>query len=646
MRPLGTAAATSFLSTLLLFLHLTASSPSNYMINLPNCNPSFSCGDLTNINYPFPSGQRPPDCGPQEFHFTCYGDKVTTLIVESLPYRVNRVNQTSQTLRLSRSDFYDDLPCTHLYSSTTFDNVTFSLGSNHETLSLFYGCKDLGHSVEEKFKFSCPMPGDSEGFFKVGDPSGLPSTGRCRTSFQVPFLRSWAQQLQAEGLSLLVKALKEGFDVRYSDPYSADCQKCSKHSGRQCGFDAKPICICNDLLCSVPGPEKSSNRKPLIIGVSLASGAVLVIFVGCWIMVVKQVKKRKSALVQSEGLPTVTPTPSNDLATSTNFFRATPSLANLKSDLDKGSTYLGVRVFSYNELEEATNCFDSSKELGDGGFGTVYYGVLRDGCVVAVKRLYESNMRRAEQFMNEIEILAQLRHKNLVELYGCTSRHSRELLLVYEYMPNGTVADHLHGRQSNSGLLTWPVRLSIAIETASALAYLHASDVIHRDVKTNNILLDNDFHVKVADFGLSRLFPTDVTHVSTAPQGTPGYLDPEYHQCYHLTNKSDVYSYGVVLIELISALEAVDITRHRHDINLSTMAVNKIQNHALNELVDPFLGFDKDFVVREMVSSVAELAFLCLQHEREMRPTMEEVLEVLRGIERENYGAGKGDVEC
>jgi serine/threonine protein kinase len=273
-------------------------------------------------------------------------------------------------------------------------------------------------------------------------------------------------------------------------------------------------------------------------------------------------------------------------------------------------------------------------------------GVLRDGRVVAVKRLYESNMRRAEQFMNEIEILAHLRHKNLVELYGCTSRHSRELLLVYEYMPNGTVADHLHGRQSNSGLLTWPVRLSIAIETASALAYLHASDVIHRDVKTNNILLDNDFHVKVADFGLSRLFPTDVTHVSTAPQGTPGYVDPEYYQCYHLTNKSDVYSYGVVLIELISALEAVDITRHRHDINLSNMAVNKIQNHALNELVDPFLGFDKDFVVREMVSSVAELAFMCLQHEREMRPTMEEVLEVLRGIERENYGAGKGGVEC
>ncbi|XP_011035095.1 PREDICTED: probable serine/threonine-protein kinase At1g18390 [Populus euphratica] len=639
MHPLSTAAATSFLSTLLLFLHLTASSPSNDMSNLSNCNQTFSCGALTDITYPFTGGQRPYHCGPPEFRLKCDGESVTTLIVKSLPYRVIWVDQTTQTLRLSCLDFHDDRPCPVPSNCTTFDNVIFSLASNHETLTFYYGCKNLGGSVEENSKFSCPMPGDSEdGFFEVGDH---PPVDRywCRTSFQVPFVRSWKQQLQADGSSLLSKVLKEGFDVSYRDPYGADCQKCSKHSGRQCGFDGNPICICNDHLC----PAKS-NRKPLIIGASLASGA-LVIFVGCWIIVVKQMKKRKSALVQSEGLPAVTPTSSNGLATSINFFRTTP-LANLKSDLDKGSTYLGVRVFSYNELEEATNCFDSSKELGDGGFGTVYYGVLRDGRVVAVKRLYESSMRRAEQFMNEIEILAHLRHKNLVELYGCTSRHSRELLLVYEYLPNGTVADHLHGRQSNSGLLTWPVRLSIAIETASALAYLHASDVIHRDVKTNNILLDNDFHVKVADFGLSRLFPTDVTHVSTAPQGTPGYVDPEYYQCYHLTNKSDVYSYGVVLIELISALEAVDITRHQHDINLSNMAVKKIQNHALNELVDPFLGFDKDFVVREMVSSVAELAFMCLQHEREMRPTMEEVLEVLRGIERENYGAGKGGVEC
>ncbi|KAL7178674.1 hypothetical protein ACSBR1_042094 [Camellia fascicularis] len=154
--------------------------------------------------------------------------------------------------------------------------------------------------------------------------------------------------------------------------------------------------------------------------------------------------------------------------------------------------------------------------------------------------------------------------------------------------------------------------MSIAFETASALAYLHASDVIHHDVKTNNILLNNNFFVKVADFGLSSLFPTNLTHVSTAPQGTVGYVDPKYHECYQLTNKSDVCSFGVALIELISSKLAVDITRQRHEINLSNMAINKMQNHELHELVDPCLGFESGYKVREMITVVAELVFWCL----------------------------------
>ncbi|GFZ16056.1 protein kinase superfamily protein [Actinidia rufa] len=281
---------------------------------------------------------------------------------------------------------------------------------------------------------------------------------------------------------------------------------------------------------------------------------------------------------------------------------------SLKEDLEGGSVYFGVPVFTYSELKEATHNFDPSKELGDGGFGTVYYGKLRDGREVAVKRLYEHNCKRVTQFMNEIEILTCLRHQSLVTLYGCTSRHSRELLLVYEYIPN-------------------------AIETATALSYLHASEIIHRDVKTSNILLDNNFCVKVADFGLSRLFPNDVTHVSTAPQGTPGYVDPDYHQCYQLTDKSDVYSFGVVLIELISSLPAVDINRHRHEINLANLATNRIQNGAFNELVDLSLGYESDSTVERMTTSVAEVAFRCLQREKEMRPTMDEVLETLKDIQ-------------
>ncbi|XP_015697581.1 LEAF RUST 10 DISEASE-RESISTANCE LOCUS RECEPTOR-LIKE PROTEIN KINASE-like 1.1 isoform X5 [Oryza brachyantha] len=359
-----------------------------------------------------------------------------------------------------------------------------------------------------------------------------------------------------------------------------------------------------------PPPQSGSKGNRRTIGIALGAGGgilAIIIFSFVW----HKHKKRKQ---------------SRDLK---DLMRSTSSMQSYSKDLELGGS---PHIFTYEELEKATDGFSASRELGDGGFGTVYKGKLQDGRVVAVKRLYKNNYRRVEQFVNEVDILSRLLHQNLVTLYGCTSRSSHDLLLVYEFIPNGTVADHLHGPRAAERGLTWPARMTIAIETAEALAYLHAVEIIHRDVKTNNILLDNSFHVKVADFGLSRLFPLEVTHVSTVPQGTPGYVDPVYHQCYKLTDKSDVYSFGVVLVELISSKPAVDMSRSHSDINLASMALNRIQNHEVDQLVDPELGYETDSETKRMIDLVAELAFQCLQLDRDNRPPIKEVVAVLHCI--------------
>ncbi|GKV09715.1 hypothetical protein SLEP1_g21172 [Rubroshorea leprosula] len=569
----------------LLSAHGTHSSAQNDTSAFPNCNRTFSCGGLPNLSYPFTGGPRPTYCGPPGFLLTCTDDGIPQLIMDSLSYKIIQVDRSIQSMTLSRSDLYNN---TCVYPQNLF------------------WC-GFWNSSSAAYHVLGPVPNDP--IFKII---------RCNISIKLPMLQAAADKLETNR-STLREALMEGFSVIYTTPNEDDCVRCRDSSG-ECGFSDQFVCICGDRICDIPG-----KKKILLI---TAGGVIACILLGVWCLLWIQRRKRIAAQSQSKDWPATPPLGKglDPTTPSTTNSESIPSYPSAMSDIEKGSTYFGVQVFSYAELEKATDNFDPSKELGEGGFGTVYHGVLSDGHVVAVKRLFEKNLKRVEQFINEIKILADIRHPNLVTLYGCTSRHSRELLLVYEYIPNGTVADHLHGRRAKSGLLTWPVRLRVAIESANALAYLHGKEIIHRDVKTSNILLDNSFHVKVADFGLSRLFPNDVTHVSTAPQGTPGYVDPEYYQCYHLTDKSDVYSFGVVLIELISAKQAVDTNRHHFDINLANMVISRIQNQALHELVDPPLAFETDFAVRKMVATVAELAFQCLQQERDMRPSMEEVL--------------------
>ncbi|XP_020208493.1 LEAF RUST 10 DISEASE-RESISTANCE LOCUS RECEPTOR-LIKE PROTEIN KINASE-like 1.2 isoform X3 [Cajanus cajan] len=589
------------------------------------CTPR-SCGAGPPIKYPFwiPYEQE-SFCGYPEFEITCI-DKNPILRTSNNDLLVKDISYSNSSFTVANIAVYEDKCPVPMYNYS-LDQTPFTYSSENWNLSFFYNCTTEPIDYPT-YKVDCAKNATHYSF-AVFHKEALEhknySLNECQFMVNVPLNMNAAVNFTSLLRMNYTEILKMGFLLNWTAP---DCQNCEKSGGR-CGFVGnKFLCFCKDksYLKSCGNGTLNLPRK-IIIGVGSAVVGALAVGIGVYLYW-RRKKNSYVTYIQSRSL-------SFD-----------PSL----KDTEKGTQSFtqsfvhGMHLFSYDELEEATNYFDSSKELGEGGFGTVYYGKLRDGRSVAVKRLYENNYRRVEQFMNEIKILALLKHPNLVSLYGCTSRHSRELLLVYEYIPNGTVADHLHSERSKPGTLPWLIRMNIAVETASALTYLHVKDIIHRDVKTNNILLDSNFRVKVADFGLSRLFPEHVTHVSTAPQGTPGYVDPEYHECYQLTNKSDVYSFGVVLVELISSLPAVDITRHRHEINLANMAINKIHSQALHELVDPTLGFESDFKVRKMINAVAELAFQCLQSSKDMRPSMEEVFDTLKDIQSDGKHKSQPEV--
>ncbi|MCH89414.1 wall-associated receptor kinase-like 14-like, partial [Trifolium medium] len=271
-----------------------------------------------------------------------------------------------------------------------------------------------------------------------------------------------------------------------------------------------------------------------------------------------------------------------------------------------------VPLYSYKDIEKATNSFSDKQRLGTGAFGTVYSGKLRNDEFVAIKKIRHRDTNSVDQVMNEIKLLSSVSHPNLVRLLGCCIEEG-EQILVYEYMPNGTLSEHLQ-RERGKGL-PWTIRLTIASETANAIAYLHSSihpPIYHRDIKSSNILLDYNYKSKVADFGLSRLGMIETSHISTAPQGTPGYVDPQYHQNFHLSDKSDVYSFGVVLVEIITAMKVVDFARPQSEVNLAALAVDRIRRGSIDEIVDPFLEPNRDAWTLYSINKVAELAFRCL----------------------------------
>lgn len=367
------------------------------------------------------------------------------------------------------------------------------------------------------------------------------------------------------------------------------------------------------LLVRPPQKTKTS----IIIG-SVVGAVVALLSIGlCYFCLMA--RRSKEAHQGSSWLPL--PLYGNSLTMTKNSTISQKS--GTASCISLASSNLG-RFFTFQEIMDATNKFDESLLLGVGGFGRVYKGTLEDGTRLAVKRGNPRSEQGLAEFRTEIEMLSKLRHRHLVSLIGYCDERS-EMILVYEYMANGPLRSHLYG--TDLPPLSWKLRLEICIGAARGLHYLHtgaAQSIIHRDVKTTNILLDENFVAKVADFGLSKAGPAlDQTHVSTAVKGSFGYLDPEYFRRQQLTEKSDVYSFGVVLMEVLCTRPALNPVLPREQVNIAEWAMMWQKKGMLDQIMDKNLTGK---VNPASLKKFGETAEKCLAEHGVDRPSMGDVL--------------------
>ncbi|ESQ34252.1 hypothetical protein EUTSA_v10006899mg [Eutrema salsugineum] len=414
---------------------------------------------------------------------------------------------------------------------------------------------------------------------------------------------------------------------------------------------------------SLPGLDNPSQNNPqptvrdisshsgigtaAVVGVSIGVVLVLLTLIGALVWCLNRRKKKLSAIRGGY----VMPSPLDSSPRSDSGLLKTHSSAPLVGNRSSNRTFFSQsepggfgqskELFSYEELDKATNGFSDENLLGEGGFGRVYKGVLPDGRVVAVKQLKIGGGQGDREFKAEVETISRVHHRHLLSLVGYCISESRRLL-IYDYVPNNNLYFHLHAAGTPG--LDWPTRVKIAAGAARGLAYLHEDchpRIIHRDIKSSNILLENNFHALVSDFGLAKLALDCNTHITTRVMGTFGYMAPEYASSGKLTEKSDVFSFGVVLLELVTGRKPVDTSQPLGDESLVEWArpllSHAIETEEFKALADPKLG--GNYVGAEMFRMI-EAAAACIRHSAAKRPRMSQIVRAFDSLAEEDLTNG------
>ncbi|XP_072079651.1 wall-associated receptor kinase 5 isoform X2 [Arachis hypogaea] len=628
----------------------------------PNCKKSSNC--CGNVNIPFPFGTTKESSLAPEFLIHCTNHvpylasdlQVLSISVDPAELRVSLPvasdcyqNNTSKNNETDQLFFFEN------YSISWSRNVFLTVGC--DTLGIVVGYS-FPHSGRSKpYAKTCLSYCQDFGDAKTGSCTG---TGCCRINIPEPEVKeevltvisysfensllnnSRKIEFNACGYAFVAEE-KGGYEFVSSDlknnefkntefpvvlDWSVGNQTCEEAKKKNSSYACKgPNTTCQPsekrpgYLCKcLPGFQGNPyHHDGCLEGISVCVIALLVACssIYCALKKRKLIKLKEHLFQQNGGL----------------------LLQQQIATHHQGSTQT-AKVFSVEELKKATNNFDECNVLGQGGQGTVYKGLLLDNRVVAIKMSKISDISQVEHFINEVVVLSQINHRNVVKLLGCCLE-TKVPLLVYEFVPNGTIHDHLHSYTQISSELTWKVRLRIAAETAEALAYLHFATsipIIHRDVKTSNILLDRDLTAKVSDFGASRIVPLDKTQITTLVQGTLGYLDPEYFHTSKLTEKSDVYSFGVVLAELLTARKALAFDVPEDEKNLAKHFVRSMEEGRLLEIVEKHIVEEAK---EEALAEFGNIALRCLKLKGEERPSMKQVAMELERLRVEECGNNK-----